>query len=222
MSTAVTCIIRSMEAPDKLSRANVRAWGRSVFIYASVNHLVFDTLETRIKIADIKKIYDLIIKYHTYQDEYEKDQASHLGNPQLLDAVLSGYNARQKSMCFLGEARSTFFQYDANIEADIKEIIRLTPESIRCSLGKLTYFALPGCNNDIQNMPPLLAACCNSRIPMHIVEYLFEKGAHFKGTVSLNTVEKTFEEAFGSLTLTRSPRETMKVLECFKKYTQTT
>jgi hypothetical protein len=131
------------------------------------------------KIENLKKIQALIIKYSVYNCEYAEDlQARNLywvkkkykarypgGNPQLLDALLTGSHF----IC----AKHRFAAYTPEIENDIKTIIALTPQSMNCILGKLR------CWNYV---PPLAMACINKEIPLHMIDFLLENGANPNAT----------------------------------------
>lgn len=129
------------------------------------------------KLAVLKKINDLVNKYNKYNKDYEiprRDwdtgrQFDPKGNPQLLDALFTG--------CELPYAKSTFNDYTPEIEKDIKDIVKLTPQSLNCILGTLR------CRTEV---PPLVAACVNVNIPLHIVEFLLQQGANPNATLKLN------------------------------------
>ncbi len=118
----------------------------------------------------LKKINHLVNKYHRYNTQYEfSGEFDPKGNPQLLDALLTG--------CRLPFADSTFQHYTAEIEQDIIDIVKLTPQSMHCILGTLR------CRDDV---PPLVVACINVNIPLHIIEYLLQQGANPNATLKLN------------------------------------
>lgn len=129
------------------------------------------------KLKTLKKINDLVNKYSKYNRKYERSLTDWLtgaelvpkGNPQLLDALFTG--------CRFPFAESTFEAYTPEIEQDIKDIVKLTPQSMNCILGTLRcrYF-----------VPPLAVACVNVNIPLHIVEFLLQQGANPKATLELN------------------------------------
>lgn len=112
------------------------------------------------EIKDNNKRLELINKYDAYthyNDEYPK---------LLIDALFS--------FCDLPFARHS--QRDINFD-DIKEIIRLIPETLNNSYGKLR------CRD---NVPPLACACFNPYVRLEIIEYLLEKGADKNKTINLN------------------------------------
>lgn len=104
----------------------------------------------------------LVHKYCSYNRDYE--------NPgTLLDALFTG--------CRFPYTPSTFNVYTPEIENDIKEIVRLTPQSMNCTLGTL---------RSRDNVSPLAAACFNTNIPLHIIEFLFQQGADPNATLDVN------------------------------------
>jgi hypothetical protein len=125
----------------------------------------------------LERINELVSKYSAYNSEYvyayEHQQGLRDGfpggNPQLLDALFTGYK--------LPFSYSRFDEYHQEIEHDIKEIVVLTPQSMTCTIGTLRCRAY---------VPPLAAACINENIPLHIVEFLLEKGANPNATYDLN------------------------------------
>lgn len=121
------------------------------------------------KLMNLKKIYDLINTYSAYNSDYENWHKDSKASPQLLDALFSG--------CTLPYAKCTFNYYDSSREEDIKEIVKLIPQSIDCDLGYLR------CRHKIT---PLFAACINKKIPILIIEFLLKHGANPNATVLKN------------------------------------
>jgi len=158
--------------PEKLSRGSVKACGRNVLSIALVGSQLFEIYKE--KLSELKKIYEFLNKYNAYQDEYEdcwgwRSRFNARGNPQLYDALLTG--------CKLPLAKSSFENFNEEIESDIKEIVRLTPQSLHCIIGTLR------CRYEVT---PLAAACHNGNIPIHIVEFLLKNGANPNDTIRLN------------------------------------
>lgn len=91
------------------------------------------------------------------------------GNPQLIDIFCTG--------CNLPFAKSTFNIYNIGIENDIKNIIKLTPDSINCIGGSLR------CRDFIT---PLYMACINTKIPIYIIELLLKNGANKNHLIKVN------------------------------------
>lgn len=134
------------------------------------------------KIAKLKKIYDFVNKYSSYNVCYQRvwnERNKHFkngrskgfdpkGNPQLLDALFTG--------CCL--APSSFPKYTPEITQDIKSIVKLTPQSLNCVLGTFEI-SLLGNRIKIDDITPLAAACINNvNIPLEIVEFLLQNGAN--------------------------------------------
>ncbi len=120
---------------------------------------------------------ELAGKYNIYQNDYEKmitGDEDPKGTPELLDALFTG--------CTLPSAKSTHSIYTRQIEDDIKEIMRQSPRTIHCNMGRLR------CR---ENVTPLCAVCHNPEIPIHMVEYLLENGADPELPILLNGREIT-------------------------------
>ena len=86
-------------------------------------------------------------------------------------------------------------------------MVKLLPESIHCSFGHLR------CTDDV---PPLLAACVNSVIPMHIVELLLENGADPNRKVRV-TEQPWHMFRFFTEWCPLAPERMSKITEVFKK-----
>jgi hypothetical protein len=161
--------------PAKVTSAEIKICARQLVNISLVNK-EFNQICSE-KLTTLKKINDLVNKYSKYNSDYENPgedwrtgrELDPKGNPQLLDALFTG--------CRFPFAGSTFKDYTPEIEQDIKDIVRLTPQSMNCILGTLK------CRDDV---PPLFAACINKNIPLHIVEFLLQQGANPKATLKLN------------------------------------
>ncbi len=175
-------IVRLLDHPIVLTRSRAKSWGRDVVSIAKTNRELYGILcskesipkdkiipsvcESKLHFA--KRINKLIDKYNIYQEQYEHSFIRFhrfslhepIGNPMLLDALFTG--------CKLPFVQSTFNTYSEEIERDIGEMVKLLPESIHCSFGSL---------RGADDLPPLLAACVNPVIPIHIVRLLLENGA---------------------------------------------
>ncbi len=124
------------------------------------------------KVAELKKTYELINKYQGYNLRYHdflKNGLKTGGNPHLSDALIT---------CKI---------FDKQTEEDIKEIVRLMPESINCyitdPIGRIT------------TPFPIFIACINKYIPTTIVEFLLENGAKQKfSQTALLTIEYSVPE----------------------------
>jgi hypothetical protein len=161
--------------PTRITYQEVQKCGRTIEALATTCKELKELSEKQLK--SLKKIQELIIKYPTYNQAYEYAYQYRRslrdgypgGNPQLLDALFTG--------CKLPYARSQFNEYHQEIENDIKEIVVLTPQSMTCTIGILKC---------TKYVPPLAAACFNESIPLHIVEFLLEKGANPNATYDLD------------------------------------
>ena len=137
-----------------------------------------DTLNNIKHFNDLLRVRELYQKYSYYNKRYEiplnywyriyEDLV--IEPTQLLDALFAG--------CKLPYASSSVKYYDDTVEQDIKDIIRLIPNSIYCNLGSLRcrYY-----------VTPLAAACHNDNIPSHIIKLLFEAGCSSLTQIKLNT-----------------------------------
>jgi hypothetical protein len=132
------------------------------------------------KIQDLRKITTLVKKYSVYNKIYEDPQKAYLyispkyrdrilngGNPQLVDALSSG-------IPFFYNLRRSMEWYSSKVEQDIKDIVRITPQSLNCLYGGL---------HSVTYAPPLLIACVNPAIPEHMIEFLLKNGADPNTTI---------------------------------------
>ncbi len=196
--------ISSFITPSNLSREEVKSCGRQLVNLSRVNKEMKASCYKQL--SKLKRIHELLNKYYVYQNGYEnpgvdigtKREFDPKGNPQLLDALFTG--------CRLPFARSTYGTYSQEIEKDIIDIVRLTPQSLHCRLGTLR------CRDEV---PPLLAACINLNIPVHIVEFLFKNGANPNATVQLCCEPKPIIE---DLKKNINADRFSKISELFKKY----
>lgn len=123
---------------------------------------------------DLKKTLYLTEKYHAYSLQYRNEVENRIAttNPHLIDALGSGSNYK----AFLGFYTTTFHAYTPRIEDEIKEIVRLMPQSINCRSVKI---------GAIKNASPLYAACLNTSVPLHIIEFLLKNGADTKAQTTI-------------------------------------
>lgn len=202
--------------PEKMTNKGVQQCGR-IFVNFSLVCKEFHEM-SKDKLKDLQKIDALITKYPRFNASYEnpptftrldinrgtfvpdKEKNSLVpgGNPQLLDALFTGFDKN---------FRGTFETYSPEIEEDIKEIVKLTPQSLKCALGEL---------RNRKFVTPLIIACFNENIPIHIVELLLEKGANpntsyevdYTQTHMLKDVKKLLE----------NPERFAAIEALFKKY----
>ena len=130
---------------------------------------------------DLKNIFNLINKYNYYQDSYEKNikiqsiyKSNHLVStlPILLDILFAG--------CDLPYGFSTLENFNNDNYNDIKNIIKLIPNSINSNFGLLR------CRTSVK---PIHAACYNYNIPIYVIKYLLENGANKNDHILVNGYE---------------------------------
>lgn len=216
-----TKIIRQyFPPPSVLTKTEAKSWGRDICNFAATNREIREICQQKLsipircrKICETKqdypkKILELMNKYNRYQEEYENPayrQPPYLsyepkGNPMLLDALFTG--------CQLPYARSTFDEYTNEIEKDIKDIVKLNPQSINCNIGELR------CRT---NVTPLMAACVNPNISINIIELLLENGADPKAKISVDNEDQCFLEDLNENSTLENERLS-QIIELFKKY----
>jgi|GEM_PF-2086045 len=137
----------------------VKRKGKAVENISLVNKMFKSICEEKIKI--LSKIFYLLNKYHKYNDMFKEYHE----NPQLLDALSTGWERSGKP---------TFSVYNQVIGEDIKEIVKLIPESINC----VTRFL----HQRRSGVHPLAVACFNENIPVDIIELLLKNGANPNAT----------------------------------------
>tara|TARA_A100001015_G_scaffold196074_1_gene218685 strand:+ start:560 stop:1189 length:630 start_codon:yes stop_codon:yes gene_type:complete len=127
------------------------------------------------KLQKNNKIYYFLNKYNVFQKEYSYsyyhgfDENIIFTNPILCDILFTELN--------IPFSRSSFNRITDNLFEDLKEIIRLIPDSLESGWCHLR------CRT---NVTPLYAACINEKIPLDIVKYMIEQGADKKNKVKVN------------------------------------
>ena len=106
---------------------------------------------------DLRKLYLLIQKYSYYENEYKINEPI---NSILIDLLCTE--------CSLPYALSTHYIFTNDTFNDLKEIIRLAPESLNSEYGQLR------CRF---RLSPLDIACHNVKIPLYVIKYLVDKDA---------------------------------------------
>ncbi len=117
------------------------------------------------KLGNLKTLHSLTVKYPAFEEKYRyalADGESPKRIPLLLDALFTGY----PNFSF---PKPSFREFTPQTEADIKEIVRLMPESLHCNLGEIR------CRD---GLTPLAAACWNKALPLSMVQFLLSKGAN--------------------------------------------
>lgn len=149
--------------PTKITHQEVKECGRCI-VLISLTCKEFKTFcDDQLKV--IKRINELLNKYSTYSKDYENEtrnsEISKItenllsvsypgGNPQLTDIFMSTN------------------KYSNDIEKDIIDIIKLTPQSLNCRMGSLRLRTF---------VPPLALASFKPQVPLHIVKLLLDNGA---------------------------------------------
>jgi hypothetical protein len=121
-----------------------------------------------------KKILYYLDKYYIFQKEYSYSYSDFFHrytytNPILCDILFTEL--------YIPFSRSSFNQITDELLDDLKEIIRLIPDSLESGWCHLR------CRT---NVTPLYAACINEKIPIDIVRYLIDQGADKKNKVKVN------------------------------------
>ena len=144
-------------------------------------YLVFQKNKTYQYINKKKKAFQLIMKYGSYQSDYEyhirlkrkgypsEPSYFQICNPILLDILFTGCNLPYADHSLDYFTRDTF--------DDLKEIISIFPSCLESTYGRLR------CRF---NVMPLHAACINSNIPVYVIHYLLKKGANKNKKILVN------------------------------------
>jgi len=115
---------------------------------------------------DLRKLYLLIQKYSYYENEYRRNEPI---SSILIDLLCTE--------CNLPYADSTHSFFTNDTFYDLKEIIRLAPESLNSEYGQLR------CR---YRLSPLDIACHNIHIPLYVIKYIVEKNADMYHLFELN------------------------------------
>jgi len=165
-----------LDVSEKLTRAKILKYGKEIKSYLLINRTFNSELKSlcKEKLSQLKRIYEIFIKYTHYQHVYENpltnlrgELIDPEGNPQLLDALFTGLNRQN--------ARSTFDSYTPTIEGDIITLLKFTPRSKNCILGSLGL---------LYNVIPLAAACYNTNIPVRIIKKLLQNEEDANSTIT--------------------------------------
>ena len=107
---------------------------------------------------DLYTLFTLIKKYSYYETQYKMNEPI---SSILIDLLCTG--------CTLPYAESTYSVFTENTFDDLKEIIRIVPDSLHSQSGQLRCRHL---------LSPLDIACHNHRnIPLYVIKYMVENGA---------------------------------------------
>ena len=107
---------------------------------------------------DLHVLFTLIKKYSCYETKYKMNEPI---SSILIDLLCTG--------CTLPYAESTYSVFTENTFDDLKEIIRIVPDSLNSQFGHLRCRYL---------LSPLDIACYNHRnIPLYVIKYMVKNGA---------------------------------------------
>ncbi len=146
--------------PEKFTPESVRSCGRLVFLFNG-------------NLENLKRIYELVIEYSKYNHHAENpdrfwnrirvkkelNSSFYVGSPQLFVALSTGH--------WLFDSLKN--RYTEKLEKDIEEIVEKIPESLHFVFGDSNYYACL--------LTPFSIACYNDKIPLHMIEFLINKGA---------------------------------------------
>lgn len=154
------------------------------------------------KMNDLKKTLYLTEKYHFYSLKYRKNvkDRNAVENPQLYDALSAGYKYGWYS---------TFEEYTPQIEEDIKEIVKLMPQSLNCSSGKF---------RGLKNVTPLFMACVNRDVPLHIIKFLLKNGADSDAQINEGVYNWSILDFIMYYSYFYGQKRCIDVEKLFKKY----
>ena len=140
---------------QKITRQGLKTLANESFTFSLVSQQFAITARPQLK--SISNIYKIVFKKYC---RYMSDDDETCRNTQLLDLLSSG--------CTLYGMIHSFENYEPSIEQEIKLITQLVPASIICNVGTLEGRV---------HVPPLVMACCNSKIPLKIIKLILDAGA---------------------------------------------
>lgn len=115
---------------------------------------------------DLYKLYLLVKKYHYYEYWYERREP--------IRSILIDLFCTECNLPFALSSHSVFTDITFN---DLKEIIRIAPESLKTEYGQLR------CR---YKLSPLYTACHNIYVPLYVIEYILDKGADMYHVYEVN------------------------------------
>ena len=115
---------------------------------------------------DLRKLYLLIQKYSYYENEYRRNEPI---SSILIDLLCT----ESRLPC----AYSSHNVFTDNTFNDLKEIIRIAPQSLKSDYGQLRCRFY---------LSPLDIACHNVHIPLYVIKYIIEKNADMYHCFELN------------------------------------
>lgn len=163
--------------PYKITKNTLVHNGRRCLNFALINKKFYDHLKS--KLSDLKKMYELYTTYSSYNYLYENPEKYFRRDtiseyrvdcpPILIDALNSG--------CHLP---CTSYSKDNVIFEDIREIVRLMPNSIHSNIGQLR------CRDKVT---PFVTAVFNSMVPEEVLRFLLTSGCNPHQKYELNGYE---------------------------------
>lgn len=115
---------------------------------------------------DLHKLFLLVKKYYYYEHFYERKEP--------IRTILIDLLCTECTLPFALSSHSVFTDITFN---DLKEIIRIAPESLKTEYGQLR------CR---YKLSPLDIACNNAHVPLHVIEYILDKGADMYHVYEVN------------------------------------
>ncbi len=183
------------DQPTIFTSKNIKDCAIKINNIAKINRETSEVFSEKMK--DLKRIHELINKYTVYNECYELFGDRFI-NHHLLDAVFTGWD--------LPGGKHSIGVYTQETEKDIKDIVRLTPQSLNCNEGQ-TRLTI--------KTPPLIVACINEKIPVSIVEFLLKSGANLYATCAgKESASYLVEENYTEMDATRQHA----ILELLQKY----
>jgi hypothetical protein len=138
--------------------------------------LVPDILELENNAANIVRLMEI----QKYFDTLGTPQKYTHYNREFADFYTDGYFAKiyfPKGHQLLDACECKTLKFSDTTLDDIKKIVELVPESVKCNLGERRYRS---------RITALYFACENENIPLEIIKFLVEKGADPNRAIMLN------------------------------------
>lgn len=181
----------------------------NMMMYLIFKYNEFDAIVKKNKVVHrlIKKYYiyqsdyDLpLLNYRRLREPYELSCYTKLSSPILLDLCFTG--------CYLPYARHsanpTKEYFESELFQDIQTIIEYIPGAVHCTWGIMR------CRTEVT---PLYAAITNTNIPISIVKYLLDNGAHSNKYICVNNEKCHVLEDYYFCNLLENDGENKKHLE---------
>lgn len=166
MIDALTIYVQRFQQPDLITSSEIKRCAREVGFLSSTSTRIHSLLVS--KLADLKRLFELVAKYSAYNTEYEKNARQGGTSPHLIDALFTGWTGAW--------GYHSIQEYSPQIEKDIKDLVRLSPQCLESREGQMRLFG---------NVSPLFVACLNKSIPVDIVEFLLGAGADMNAAIDI-------------------------------------